>query len=78
MFFFSDPFIYISQNVLYVSDLFTYIMIVKYMTNKSLNHACDLALKDILRVWLDLHKTSHADIKAQTFFYLNNYLSILE
>ena len=27
--FFSDPFIYISQNILYLSDLFTYIMIVK-------------------------------------------------
>ena len=38
MAFFSDPFIYISQNILYVSDLFTYTMIVKYMINKSLNH----------------------------------------
>ena len=34
---FSDPFIYISQNVLYVSDLSNYIMFVKYMINKSLN-----------------------------------------
>ena len=33
----SDPFIYILQNILYISDLFTYIMIVKYMKNKSLN-----------------------------------------
>ena len=37
-----DPFIYISQNVLYVSDLFTYIMIVKYMINKSLNQTVSL------------------------------------
>ena len=35
--FFPDSFIYISQNVLHVSDLFTYIMIVKYMINRSLN-----------------------------------------
>ena len=37
-FFHIPSYIYISQNVLYVSDfLFTYIMIVKYMINKSLN-----------------------------------------
>ena len=40
--FFSDSFIYILQNILYVSDLFTYIRIVKYMINKSLNQKCKL------------------------------------